>query len=80
MKQMKYYDEQCRQCPDCYYYQDGKYSDGKAYMACRYYGYILHPEKGISEEECNGFKTEAQYKREQEQQKKNDERRRKRSR
>lgn len=57
---MKYYDEMCMQCPDCGYYEDGAFPDGRPYKACRKCGYILHPEKGITLEACFYFMTPAQ--------------------
>ena len=53
----KYYDEKCLLCERCFYHAFGNYPDGRPYEACRFFGYILHPEKGISEEDCTGFIT-----------------------
>lgn len=58
---MRYYDEKCVDCSNgCCYLARDTYRDGREYEACRCFGYILHPEKGISEERCPKFRTEAQ--------------------
>lgn len=49
----KYYDEKCEQClQECIFFGDGKFPDGRPYERCTAVGYILHPEKGISKENC----------------------------
>lgn len=60
----KYYDEKCEQCAQCGHYAMGAYPSGVPYEACRRYGYILHPEKGITQESCDGFQTPEQIERE----------------
>lgn len=61
----KYYDEQCLLCEGCHFFGDGVFPNGKPYKACRRYGYILHPEKGVSLENCTGFRTEEQWRTEE---------------
>lgn len=48
----KYYDEYCIDCADCRHCEEGMYQNITRYHACRYYGYILHPWKGVSPEHC----------------------------
>ena len=58
----KYYDEKCEQCEQgCHYHAFDSYPDGRPYEACRHYGYILHPEKGITKEPCPGFISEKRW-------------------
>lgn len=58
----KYYDEKCEQCDQgCHFHAFDKYPNGTPYEACREYGYILHPEKGISKEKCSAYLTETQF-------------------
>lgn len=58
----RYYDTKCLQCEqDCAHFAHDRYEPGgEPYEACRFYGYILHPEKGISEEDCEGYITPVQ--------------------
>ena len=49
---MRYYDHRSVSCDGCKYDQPGQYPDGKAYRACRWFGYIFHEWKGVSPEEC----------------------------
>lgn len=58
----KYYDEKCVECDlGCHHYGEGKFPNGSPYICCRCYGYILHLEKGISKEHCDGFITEENW-------------------
>lgn len=58
----KYYDEKCELCDkDCHYLANDNFPNGKPYEACRFYGYILHPEKGISKEDCKGYISEQKW-------------------
>ena len=75
----KYYDEKCLQCEaGCHFFGYGQFPNGETYEACRNYGYILHLDKGVSMDECEGFRTEEQWLKEQEiKKKKNESRNRK---
>lgn len=56
---MKDYDQKCKMCDQgCHHHQFGQFQDGRKYEACRYYGYILHKEKGVSQEVCEGYITD----------------------
>ena len=61
----RYYDVKCLKCASCYFFGVGNFPDGTPYEACRHYGYILHPENGVVDEDCAGFRTEQQYEIEQ---------------
>ena len=49
----RYYDEMSIDCQGCYFLRDGRFTDGRPYKCCRYYGYILHESKGVSDEHCS---------------------------
>ena len=46
-------------CQGCYFLRDS-YPDGRAYKCCKYYGYILHESKGVSDEHCSRRMTQEQ--------------------
>ena len=56
----RYYDEMSIDCQGCYFLRDGSYPDGRPYNCCRYYVYILHESKGVSEEHCSMRMTKEQ--------------------
>lgn len=49
---MRYYDHKSSQCNTCAWIETGEFPDGTPYECCKCYGYIFHPEKGISDEPC----------------------------
>ena len=52
-RMQRYYDEMSIDCQGCYFFRDGSFPDGRLYKCCRYYGYILHESKGVSDEHCS---------------------------
>lgn len=67
---IRYYDQKCLLCEKgCVHFATDAYPDGTPYEACRFYGYILHPGKGVADEDCIGFLTEEQQKAKEEREK-----------
>ena len=59
-RMQRYYDEMSIDCQGCYFLRDGSFPDGRPYKCCRYYGYILHESKGVSDEHCSMRMTKEQ--------------------
>lgn len=38
----KYYDQSCPDCNSCGWFGRGQYPNGKPYIRCEWFGYILH--------------------------------------
>ena len=64
----RYYDQPTTQCCDCRFWQDGSFPNGTPYKACRRYGYLLHYDKPVTDEKCDGFSSQAEYDRQAEMQ------------
>lgn len=47
-------------CEQCYHYDRSVWL-GQSWEVCNRWGFRLHPEQGISEEECDSFVTEKQW-------------------
>ncbi len=62
---IRYYDQKTTQCDDCFFYQPGEYTDGRPYMACRQYGYIISDKKPVTDEKCEKFVSHDAHEREE---------------
>lgn len=57
---MRWYDQRSVSCDGCLRLRLGAFPDGTPYEACRWYGYILHDELGVSDEPCSYRETDAE--------------------
>lgn len=48
----KYYDQSCPDCDNCGWFGQGNYPDGRPYIKCGWFGYILHEKVDAK---CPGF-------------------------
>lgn len=56
---MRWYDQMSASCAGCLRCVAGEFPDGTPYRACRWYGYIFHEERGVSDEPCPRRVTDA---------------------
>ncbi len=58
---IRWYDQKTISCDNCFYCQPGNYPDGRPYLACRQYGYILTDKKPVTDEACEKFVSRSDY-------------------
>lgn len=46
---MRWYDQMSASCAGCLRCVAGEFPDGTHYRACRWYGYIFHEERGVTD-------------------------------